>query len=149
MYGREFPNYDDICHGHKYTKREKIGGKWRYWYDTAITGKAYTKKADEAADRYQKYNSQYKIDKLFRDTELGSQTELFRKYLKEDSKSMNEALKNRRRAEADYTSHMYDYYNKSLAGKTEKAVNNLINTWKMFKSRQQNKKVKTKSYVKR
>ena len=28
---------------HKYTKRERIGDKWRYWYDTAVTGETYKK----------------------------------------------------------------------------------------------------------
>lgn len=35
---------------HKYTKRQWINGKWRYWYDTKITGKEYLRKK-EANDR--------------------------------------------------------------------------------------------------
>lgn len=46
MYGKEFPTFDDICH-HKYVKRERIGDKWRYFYDTKITGNAYKKQARE------------------------------------------------------------------------------------------------------
>lgn len=33
---------------YKYTKRERIGDKWRYWYDTNISGKSYKKEMTEA-----------------------------------------------------------------------------------------------------
>lgn len=46
MYGKELPTFDDIYH-HKYVKRERIGDKWRYFYDTKITGNAYKKQARE------------------------------------------------------------------------------------------------------
>lgn len=46
MYGKELPTFDDIYH-HKYVKRERIGDKWRYFYDTKITGKAYKRQAND------------------------------------------------------------------------------------------------------
>ena len=46
MYGKELPTFDDVYH-HKYVKRERIGDKWRYFYDTKITGNAYKKQTRE------------------------------------------------------------------------------------------------------
>ena len=38
---------------HKYIKRERKNGKWRYWYDTKITGKEYLRKAEANYRGYQ------------------------------------------------------------------------------------------------
>lgn len=92
MYGKEFPTFDDICH-HKYVKRERIGDKWRYFYDTKITGEAYLKDrlANNDAAWYNKRKADGSAD-YAKDTvaRINKATPLTKKY----SKGVSQMVRN-------------------------------------------------------
>lgn len=166
MYGKEFPTYDDICH-HKYVKRERIGDKWRYFYDTKISGKTY--KNDYAA---YKGTSEYgrEVNRMLNSTAnnlramnktLNSSNVSNHDFAKdfydrqnaayrEDMKNARNTIRNNKSAIAQYevaaSKAAKDYYTKSLAGRISKAgmdIKKIINAIKNPPEVKKYKDVKT------
>lgn len=156
MYGKEFPTFDDICH-HKYVKRERIGDKWRYFYDTKISGEAYKKQAREhSADAaYYKAISSYRAymaNKHLSGLKNASKSQDIvnainrARYLNNEIKGGIVYQSQARMHDAKAAKANRDYYTKSLAGRISKAgmdIKKIINTIKNPPEVKKYKDVKT------